>query len=151
MTKKNVLLILALVLLAGFSLYLNRDRFRSQTIQIGERWLEPRGNQARRVQKSSGKLLVFLFDQPLQLTSVKVIPLAAVQTNRFPHPIWELTTESNSVPVKDIIYGAPIRGMRPKVPGSVAEDLEPKSEYRLFVEAGSLKATYDFIGSPSAP
>ncbi|HYG98886.1 MAG TPA: hypothetical protein VD837_07120 [Terriglobales bacterium] len=151
MTKKNILLILAVVLLAGLSLYLNRDRFRSESIQIGERWVEPRGSAARRGQHPSGRMLVFLLDAKLELTSVKVVPLEDVKTNRFPHPIWELTTESNSVPVKDIVYGMPIRGMRPKVKGAIAGPLQPKTEYRLFVEAGSLKTTHDFVGSPPSP
>jgi len=148
MTKKNLLVILSLLLLGGLSLYLNRDRFRSDSIQIGERWIEPRPGMIRRGQKPASRVLLFLLDRKTELTSVKVIPLADIQTNKYPHPVWELTTESNSVPLKDFAYGMPIRGMQPKVKGAVADPLQPGVEYRLFIEAGSQKATRDFSGSP---
>lgn len=151
MTKKNLLVILAVLLLGGLSLYLNRDRFRSESIQIGERWMDPRPGMVPRGQKAPAKVLLFLLDRKVELTSVKVIPLADVLTNKYPHPIWELTTSSNSVPVKEIVYGRPIRGMQPKVKGAVADPLQPDVQYRLFIEAGSQKATRDFYGSPKAP
>jgi hypothetical protein len=151
MTKKNIFLIVFALLLAGLSYHLNKDRFRTPDIQIGERWMEPRGRQVRPGQRPAGKHLVFLLDRQVQLTSIKVVPLADVQTNRFPHPIWELTTESNSIPLKDFAYGRPIRGMKPSVKGATADPLQPGVSYRLFLEAGSLKAKHDFSGTPAAP
>jgi hypothetical protein len=147
MTKKNIFLITAVLALAGLSLYLNWDRFRSPNIQIGERWMKPRGPLLRRGQDPNKEVLLFLFDRKLPLTSVKVIPLAELQTNNYPHPIWELTTESNSIPVKDIAYGFPIRGMKPAVKGAMADPLQPGVHYRLLIEAGAKKAEHDFVGS----
>lgn len=146
MTKKNLFLVALALVLAGLSVYLNRDRFRSESIQIGERWSEPRGWMTRRAQKPPSKILIFLLNRQLQLTSVKVIPVSDIQTNKFPHPIWELATPSNSVPVKDFVYGLPIRGMKPPVKGATADPLQPGVAYRLFVEAGSLKGEHDFTG-----
>ncbi|MBC8096918.1 MAG: hypothetical protein H7Y43_14015 [Akkermansiaceae bacterium] len=152
MTKKNISLIVFVLLLAGLSLYLNRDRFRSPTIQIGERWIQPRPGMLRHTgPKTPAKVLVFLLDRKVELTSVKVVPLADVQTNKYPHPIWELTTESNSIPLKDFIYGQPIRGMKPSVKGATADPLQPGVAYRLFVQAGSQKAEYDFSGRQTTP
>jgi hypothetical protein len=151
MTKKNMFLIVAVLMLAGLSLYLNKDRFRSQSIQIGERWIEPRARMAPRGQKQPSKVVVFLLDRKVELTSVKVIPLSDIQTNKYPHPIWNLTTDSNSVPIKDFVYGMPIRGMRPSVKGATPDPLQPGVDYRLLIEAGPLKAAYDFSGSPQAP
>jgi hypothetical protein len=151
MTKKTVLLILALVALAGFSFYLNKDRFRSEGIQIGERWVPPKPGMVRRGQKADSRVLLFLLDRKLELTSLKVVPLADVRTNKYPHAIWALTTESNSIPVKDFFYGVTIRGMKPTVKGALAAPLDPNSEYRLFLEAGPVKATYDFFGAPKVP
>ncbi|HLP78783.1 MAG TPA: hypothetical protein VK327_17915 [Candidatus Paceibacterota bacterium] len=150
MTKKTLFLIIAVLALAGLSFYLNRDRFRSPTIQIGERWMEPRGAMARRA-KAPSKVLMFLFDRRVQLSSVKVVHVSDAQTNRFPHPIWELVSDSNSVPVKEVIYGQPIRGMKPSVKGATADPLQPGVAYRLFIQAGSQKAEHDFSGPATAP
>ena len=146
MTKKNIFLIILALLLASLSFYLNKDRFRSETIQIGERWTEPRPWMARRNQKPSGPVLRFLLDRQVKLTSLKVIPLSDIQTNKHPHPIWEMITDSNSIPIKDFFYGMPIRGMRPSVKGATADPLQNNTQYRLFVEAGSMKAQHDFTG-----
>ncbi|HET7624833.1 MAG TPA: hypothetical protein VFM25_06160 [Verrucomicrobiae bacterium] len=150
MTKKNLFLALLVLALAALSLYLNKDRFRGESIQIGSRWVTPRG-WMRRNRKSPGKQLVFLLNNKYELTSVKVIPVDDIKTNRFPHPIWELTTDSNSVPTKEFFYGRNIRGMKPSVKGATPGELEPGVAYRLFVEAGSLKAQQDFTGAPATP
>ena len=149
MTRKTLLLILALVALAGFSFYLNKDRFRSEGIQIGERWVAPRPGMQRRGQKADSRVLLFLLDRKAALTSVKVIPLADIQTNKYPHAIWSLTTESNSIPVKEFFYGVTLRGMKPAVKGAIATPLDPNPQSRLFLETESQKLTYDFFGSPN--
>ncbi|MGN6641451.1 MAG: hypothetical protein ACTHKU_00465 [Verrucomicrobiota bacterium] len=151
MTKKNLFLILLALLLAALSFYLNRDRFRSQTIQIGERWTEPRGWMARRNPKSNSKMLIFLFNQKVQLTSLKVVQRDDLKTNKYPHAVWQLTTDSNSIALKDCVYGMPIRGMKPTVKGATADPLQPGVDYRLLIEAGPLKAEHDFTAPPATP
>ena len=70
--------------------------------------------------KSAVNPITFGFDRKLRLSSVKVIPVSDIETNKFPHPIWHLLSESNSVPTKDFTYGASIQGMRPAVQGAIA-------------------------------
>ena len=88
--------------------------------------------------------LFFSFDRKLKLTSLKVISVQEIETNKYPHAIWDLVSESNSVPVKDLFYGMPIGGMRPAVKGATPDPLEPGVKYRLLIEAGPRKAEHDF-------
>ena len=83
--------------------------------------------------------------------SLKVIPLSDIQTNKYPHPIWQLVSDSNSVPVKDLVYGMRIQGMRPAVQGASADPLEPGVSYRLLIEANGLKAEHDFTPEERTP
>src|SRR5262249_39915566 len=92
--------------------------------------------------------IVFIFDRKLKLTCLKVIPLSDIQTNKYPHPIWHLVSESNSVPTKDFSYGARISGMHPAVQGAVPDSLEPGVTYRLMIEAGPVKCFHDFEPVP---
>ena len=57
MSKKTLWLIVAVLLLGGLSLYLNRDRFQSDSIQIGHRTLPNRDRRGRNTPATS---LVFL-------------------------------------------------------------------------------------------
>ena len=85
------------------------------------------------------------------MTCVKVIPLSEIQTNKYPHPIWHLVSDSNSVPTKDFSYGASIAGMHPAVREALPDPLEPGVNYRLIVEAGLFKGQHDFIPVPRTP
>jgi hypothetical protein len=150
MTRKKWTLIALVVVLGGFSLYLNQDWFAKDVIQITHRSRPARAGLFRR--KSADDSLVnpvlLGFDRKLKLTSVKVIPLSDIQTNKYPHPIWHLISDSNSVPTKAFYYGDRINGMRPEVKGATAEPLEPGVPYRLFIEAGAFKAEHDFTPDP---
>lgn len=135
-------------LLGGFSLYLNKDLFAGDNIHIFHRCLPARGRQLK--QKLPGGAdsevnpVVFGFDRKLKLTSLQVIPISDIETSKYPHAIWYLVSESNSIPTKSVTYGVPIKGMHPKVAGSKPDSLQLGSKYRLFVEAGTLKAEHDF-------
>lgn len=148
MTKKNLSLIILVLLLGGFSLYLNRDRFRSTPIHISSRNVRPRGWLERRARNKPSNPVIFLLDRKLKLTSVKVFLTSDAETNKYPHAIWELITDSNSVPVKNFVYGVNIRGMKPGVRGATADPLKPGVEYRVRIQAGSLRAEHDFIPVP---
>ncbi len=146
MTTKNWLLLALVVLLGSFSLYLNRDWFAGDNIQIMHRSRPARG--AFRRPRSDNPLIdpiSFWFDRKLKLTSLKVVPLADIETNKFPQPIWYLISDSNSVPIKEFSYGMSIRGMHPARKGSSPDPLEPGVTYRLFVQAGRKKAEHDFV------
>jgi len=148
MTKKNIWLIVLVLLLGTFSLYLNKDRFVSPSIQIGDRSLQPRGGMLRGPQDSAVNAVIFLFNREVTLTSVKVFPAEALATNKNAVPIWELVSDTHSAPIKDFIYGMGIPGMKPAVKGAVAGPLEPGVKYRLLIQAGSHKAEHDFIPVP---
>jgi hypothetical protein len=155
MTRKQWTLIALAVLLGGVSLYLNQDWFAKENIQIVSRSRPGRGTMSRhgkRFTASEGiEPLFFSFDRNLRLTSLKVIAVSEIETNKYPRPVWSLVSDSNSVPVKDLAYGMPIYGMRPSVKGATAEPLEPGAKYRLFIEAGLRKAEHDFEPVAATP
>lgn len=153
MTKKIWLLIALATVLGGFSLYLNKDSFAKDNIQIMHRSRPARfGNRRPRGQGEAAiEPLVFAFDRNVKLTCLKVIPFSAIETNKYPQPIWHLISDSNSAPVKDFTYGMQIRGMRPAVKGLAPEPLQPGVKYRLLIEAGPQKAEHDFVPDPPTP
>jgi hypothetical protein len=145
------LLLAFAILLGGFSLYLNKDWFAKDNIQISHRSRPARGpwfRRGKRADDSPINPIVFLFDRRVSLKSIKVVPLSDIETNKYPQPVWHLVSDSNSVPLKDLTYGIHVPGMRPAVKGIEAKPLEPGIQYRLFVEAGTMKAEHDFAPEP---
>jgi hypothetical protein len=154
MTKKQWMLIALTVLLGGFSLYLNKDWFAGEDIQIQHRSRPSRGSFFRRSKapvKTATDPIYFAFDRKLKLTALKVIPFSEIETNKYPHPIMHLVSDSNSVPIAEWSYGIPIRGMRPAVKGAVPDPLEAGVKYRLVLEAGKAKAEHDFVPVARTP
>jgi hypothetical protein len=148
MTKKNILPVSILVLLGILCIYVYKDRFLPQPIRISHRSVEPRATRRRPARDSQTETVVFLLNPELKLTALKVVPLGEINASQTPHPIWELISDSNSVPVKEFMYGQRIRGMRPPRKGAAAEPLQPNIPYRLFITAGRRKAQYDFTAVP---
>ena len=153
--KKILFAVIALaVLLGGVSFYLNKDWFAKDDIQIYSRSRPARAGflrRARRPDNSAVNPVAFWFDRKLKLTSLKVIPVSELETNKYPHPIWHLVSDSNSVPIKELAYGMYIKGMRPDVKGATPDPLEPGVNYRLLIEAGPLRAQHDFQPMPRTP
>jgi hypothetical protein len=149
MAKKNILIIALVLFLGGLSLYFNKDRFASDVIQISHRSISPRGWMARGpAAKTPANPVVFLISKKLQLTSVKVVVGSDAETNKYPHAIWNLVSDSNSIPIKEFIYGTSIPGMRLAVKGVGPDPLQPGLNYRLLIEAGSDKLAHDFVPVP---
>jgi hypothetical protein len=151
MARKQLMLVALAVALGGFSLYLNRDWFAKDSIQIESRSRPARIFLSRRSRSRTAPATdptVFMFHPKLRLTSLKVIPVQEIETNKYPHPILSLVSDSNSVPIESWAYGWPIRGMRPSVKGATPDPLEPGVAYRLIIEAGKLKAQHDFVPHP---
>jgi hypothetical protein len=149
MTTKNWMLLTLAVMLGGLSLYLNKDWFAGDNIQLMHRSRPARG--AFRRPKSDNPLIdpiSFWFDRKVKLTQLKVVPVEDIETNQFPQPIWYLISDSNSLPVKEFTYGMRIPGMRPFFKGVSPEPLEPGVKYRLFVEANKQKVVHDFTPEP---
>jgi len=142
------MLVALAVLLGCISLYLNQDWFATENIQIHHRSRPARQFLSRRNKRPDPQQAVnpvfFWWNRNLKLTSIKVIAVHEIETNKYPQPIWHLTSDSNSVPTKELIYGVPVRGMRPSVKGAIPDPLEPGVKYRLFIEAGQIKAEREF-------
>jgi len=141
MAKKPWLLLATLAVIGGLFIYLNRDWFQRRPIQISHRLYRFAG---RFGGADTPTPIMFEFDRRLKLTSIKVVAVADARTNKYPQPLWYMTTNSNSVPTKGVVYGMSVPGMRPAVSGATADPLDPNQTYRLLVEAGSLKAQHDF-------
>ena len=148
MTKKNfIVLSAAFLAVVGFYLYLYKDSFKKADIQIS---LTIRPKPAALASKTVDAAdadsvnLNFGMDQKYKLTSVKVLPLNELKTNTFAHPIWELTSDSNSVPTQTFSYGHHIHGMHPSIKGATADALAPNVPYRLEIVAGPKKGHRDF-------
>jgi hypothetical protein len=149
MTKKNILIITLVLILGGLSLYFNTDWFSSEVIQVSHRSISPRGWMARGAAlKTPANPVVFLINKNLKLTSVKVVVVSDAQTNKYPHAVWNLVSDSNSIPTKEFIYGAPIKGMRLAVQGVGADPLQPGLNYRLLIEADPGRFEHDFVPVP---
>ena len=92
--------------------------------------------------------VAFRLDREYRLTELKVVPLAAWQTNPAVIPVWHLVGNRKSAPIEFFLYGQNIRGMKMAIPGVKPRPLEDSVTYRLFVSAGPVKGQHDFwIGS----
>src|SRR6266403_3162907 len=157
MSKKHWTLIALVVVLGGLSFYLNKDWFGRDNIQIYHRSRPARasllagGRGARSSETAQIDPITFGFDRKVKLTELKVIPISAIETNKYPQPIWHLISESNSIPIKDFSYGSPIAGMHPAIKGASPDPLEPGVKYRLFAEIGAIRLEHDFAPVPRTP
>lgn len=147
MAKKYIVLLGLAVVLFGLYAYYFTDWFSPRQMQIEHSFRKsvPQGAFGR-IEKADSSLnvITFMFSAKHTLREVRIVPLAAYQTNKYVHPLWHLVSESNSVPMKAIVYGMRIRGMHPKVKGAEADPLEANVDYRLIVEAGDVHGEHDF-------
>jgi hypothetical protein len=146
MSKAKLISVLLLISgLAGLSLYLNRDWFAAETIQISHRvspWLK---NSRPNARADLGVPVTFTLNGYYKLKSLRIVEAAQYETNRFAVPVWRIVSDSNSVPVSSFNYGSGIRGMRPGIKGARPEPLIPGITYRLLVETDrKLHGEHDF-------
>ena len=151
MTKKTWILIAAALVLAGVYVFYFADWFKPKTISISHvsRATRMRARTTPAAARPSVLPVTFSLQGNFKLNDLKVIPLAALQTNQNALPIWHLTSDSNSIPIKIFNYGQYIRGMKPSVPGMRPATLETNVTYRLFVKAGSIQGQHDFQPVPA--
>jgi|SRR5947209_3155076 len=145
MSKNGITLSVLLVILAVVYVSYFTDWFTKETIQIIP---QIRPGRASNIQRMPGMPPVsqvsFAFDGKYRLTSVRVLSANDYATNKYANPLWHLISDSNSIPMKAIIYGLPIKGMKPKVPKAHPDSLQPGVPYILMVEAGKIKAQTTF-------
>lgn len=153
MTRTRWIVLAVAVLLGSVSIYLNTDWFRRDDIQISHRFRPTRFGRSRKRNAPPPAFapVFFEFDRKLKITDVRVVPCTALATNAYPHPMWHLVSESNSVPTRGILYGEFVAGMRPEVKGATADDLEPGASYRLIVQAGPRKVVHTFVAVAPVP
>jgi hypothetical protein len=153
MKKKNLVLIAIALALACFYVFYFTDWFKPQIIRIFH------VSRATRVIRRPGQKdnsatipIAFGFNREYRFNEIKVVPVAALETNNDARPIWHLISDSNSVPVKFFFYGERIRGMKLAVAGMRPEPLQPGVTYRLFVKSGSAKGQHDFqpVANPAS-
>ncbi len=144
MTKKSIVLIAVAAVLAAVYVAFFTDWFRHPQIQILPQIRPPQRN----IKTAPGDVAVypvtFAFDKKYQFTEIKVVALDDEKTNKFPHAVWHMISDSNSVPVKALVYGVSLRGMKPKVPRAQPEALVPDVKYHLYLQAGEAKGDVEF-------
>jgi hypothetical protein len=147
MTKKQASTLALAAVIGGVVLYVNRDWFSRDRIQISHRF----GSFASRLGVDPGGTpMMFEFSRTLKLSRLKVIPVEDPGSHGVVQPTWQLVSDSNSVPTRGFVYGLPVPGMRPSLAGVKADPLTPGHKYRLLIEAGSLKAQHDFALEPGS-
>lgn len=138
-----------LLSLAGLCLYMNRGCFMKDELVVFSRPDTRPGAGVVRGRPSAALPLIFGFNDRVELTAVRVYRAEELLTNKMATAVWELTSTSNSAPVKLISYGVPIRGLQPKVPQARPEPLEPGVTYVLQVETSDRKkAEHLFVARP---
>ena len=144
MTKNMKVLIALVALLAlvrvGHYLYYNTDLISHSRIQI----IKSNRPSFRNRFAPDVYPVLFTLDGEYRLTAVKVVPAAALATNKHPVALWRLVTKSNSPPLKGFYYGQRIPGMVPFQTNAPPKGLQPNVTYRLFIEAGRARGEKDF-------
>ena len=140
MSKKTIGLILFTVVLGAVYLYYFTDFFSSPVVQISFRPRMDRSRDSKEISYSGS----FSFDTKCRLTEIKVVPVAELETNKYAHAVWHLIADKPSAPTKGLVYGEPIKGMKPKVPKMKAQPLQPGTKYRIILEAGDRRGEKDF-------
>lgn len=144
MTKKSIVLIVLAVVLAGVYVAFFTDWFVKPQIQILPQIRPPtRGSRVAPGDVATYPV-TFAFDRKYQFTEIKVVSADDEKTNKYPHAVWHMISDSNSIPVKALLYGSSLRGMKPKVPRAAPDQLEPGVPYKLYLTAGKAKGEVKF-------
>lgn len=149
MNKKTIFQIALLVVFLGGAAWLMAQFFKPGKISIYCEIHPPRINRSNNGRPRPANDhpqfdIAFGLDRKYELTSVKVVALDEWTTNKEAVPLWHLVSETNSAPVKAIIYGRLIQGMHAAVKGARALSLETNVTYRLMIQAGSRDGDCDF-------
>ena len=135
MTKKTLVLISVAVILGAVYVFNFTNLFQKPEIKILPQIRPPRAKSRVPAGDTAVYPVTFAFDKKYAFTEIRVVAEADEKSNKFPHAVWHMISDSNSVPIKAVSYGAPLVGMKPKVPKTRAEALEPDVPYVLYVEA----------------
>jgi hypothetical protein len=146
MTKQSIWLIVVAVMLAGVYVAFFTDWFVKPRIQILPQIRPPMRGSSRTTVPGDVPTypVTFAFDRKYQFTEIRVVAADDEKTNKYPHAVWHMISDSNSIPVKALLYGTRLRGMKPKVPRAEPEQLEPDVNYHLYLTAGRWQGDVKF-------
>ena len=137
-------MLVVLLGLAGVYVFYFTDWFKPKLIHISHTSRAFRSRFANPAVRPAATPITFGVEPECRPTEIKVVPLAAWQTNANTLPVWHLVASTNAAPVKMFFYGQRVRGLKPAIAGTRAEPLETNVVYRLFLTAGSAKGQHDF-------
>ena len=138
MTKQSLVLITFLVALAA-AYVISSGWFRHGQIQILPQIRPPLRGVRTPLGDTPVYPVTFAFDKKYRFTEIRVVAADDEKTNKYPHAVWHMISDSNSVPLKVLVYGARINGMKPKIPRGQPDPLQPDVSYHLYLEAGDDK------------
>lgn len=138
MRKKEMMWVVVLLVLGGIYVHYFTHWFEKRQIGITASF-RPSRHTVTEVWP-----VVFTLDNEYKLTSLKVVPLDGTVYNPAETPVWQLVSDSNSVPVRAFRYGQYIGGMKPALKGIRPSPLMPDVVYRLELSAGSATGHTDF-------
>jgi hypothetical protein len=144
MTKKNWLMTVMLVVLAGVYVFYFTDWLKPKIIHISHTSRALHSRFKRAAANLETIPVTFDLEPECKPTEIKVVLLAEWQTNQNALPLWHLIASSNAAPIKMFMYGQRIRGLKPEIPGTRPEPLQPDVTYRLFLTAGNAHGEHDF-------
>lgn len=145
MTKTGIFLIVVALALGASYLYWFTDLFVPPTIQILAQVRPGKKDGTARFDDTAVYPVSFAFNKKFPLTEVMVVVASEAKTSKYPRPLWHLISDSNSVPVKSLVYGGyPPKGMKPKIPKARPEPLEPELVYTLIVKSDNYSGQVDF-------
>ena len=144
MTKQSVVLIAVALMLAAVYAVFFTDWFQKPRIQILPQIRPPLRNSRVTPGDIPVYPVTFAFDRKYQFTEIKVVAVDDEKTNKFPHAVWHMISDSNSIPTKAVQYGSKLRGMKPQVPRAEPDLLQPDVSYHLYLAAGNAKGDVKF-------
>ena len=144
MSKNGIFLTVIAVILGAVYAYCFTNWFRKETMRVMYATRPGRISTIGEPGEEPVYQVSFGFDRKYKLTSVKVVAAEDLATNKYPAVLWHLTSDSNSVPIKSIDYGKPVKGMKSAVARARPEPLQPEVEYVLLLEAGKVSARTNF-------
>ncbi|HTD65412.1 MAG TPA: hypothetical protein VK846_02640 [Candidatus Limnocylindria bacterium] len=144
MTKQSLVLIAVAVVLAAVYAVAFTDWFEKPRIQILPQIRPPLRGSRVPVGDVPVYPVTFAFDKKYQFTEIKVVAVDDEKTNKFPHAVWHMISDSNSAPTKAVVYGGRLSGMKPHIPRAMPEPLQPDVSYHLYLSAGKAKGDVKF-------
>jgi hypothetical protein len=146
MTLKSWLLVAVAIVLLGVYIAFFTTWGRHPTIEVLTQIRPPlRGNRSTPEGEVPVNPILFSFPHDLRLTEIRVVAVDDEKTNKFPHALWHLISDSNSTPTRAFAYGAKLRGMKPKIPRAEPEPLQPDVYYRIYLAAGKARGDKTFF------